>query len=381
MLLAGAGLMIQSLRDLTRENPGFDPKNVVTMRLWLPAAKYDAEKALRFYRIGAQRMAALPGVRNVAVATTLPLLNNAIVAFNAEGSPARGEAELPSAPYSAVSPDYFRTLGIRLQRGRFFTEADNDKAPLVAIVSEALVARYFPNQDPVGKRLIVNRPVRWENSDETVTVVIVGVASNVRLDEPFSEQKPAIYVPHAQNPWSRGVWFVARTEADPAALIPALRSEFMAIDKEQPIEQIGTLEQRLLNQAAQPRFQTASMSAFALVALLLAALGVYGVNAYSVTQRRSEIGLRMALGASRGAVLRQVIRMGMGPTGIGIALGLAGAVAISYWLRSILVGSQEIDPLTFLGAALLLGLVAVVACFIPAIKATRIDPAIALRAE
>ena len=381
MLLAGAGLMIQSLRDLTRENPGFDPKNVVTMRLWLPAAKYDAEKALRFYRTGAERIAALPGVRNVAVSTNLPLLNNAIVPFHAEGSPARGEAELPSAPYAAVSPDYFRALGIPLHRGRFFTEADNEKAPLVAIVSEAMVARYFPNQDPIGKRLIVNRPIRWENGDETVTVEIVGVAANVRLDEPFSEQKPAIYVPHAQNPWSRGVWFVARTEADPAALGSALRAEFMAIDKEQPIEQIGTLEQRLQNQAAQPRFQTASMSAFALVALLLAALGVYGVNSYAVAQRRNEIGLRMALGASRGAVLRQVIRMGMGPTGVGIAVGLAGGVAISYWLRSILVGSHEIDPRTFLGAALLLALVAVVACFIPAIKATRIDPAIALRAE
>jgi putative ABC transport system permease protein len=381
ILLAGAGLMIQSLRDLTRENPGFDPKNVMTMRLWLPAAKYDAEQALRFYRTGAQRIAALPGVRNVAVSSTLPMLNNAIVPFAPEGSSARGMAERPSAPYAAVSPEYFRALEIPLKRGRFFTDADNEKAPLVAIVSDALAARYFPNQDPVGKRLIVNRPIRWQNGEETVTVEIVGVAGNVRLDEPSSEQKPTIYVPHPQNPWSRGVWFVARTEANPAALAAALRSEFMAIDKEQPIEQFGTLEQRLQNQSAQPRFQTASMSCFALVALLLAALGIYGVNAYAVAQRRNEIGLRMALGATRGAVMRQVIGKGLGPTGIGIAVGLAGALAISIWLKSILVGSHALDPLTFLGAALLLTLVAAVACFIPALKATRIDPAITLRAE
>jgi putative ABC transport system permease protein len=155
----------------------------------------------------------------------------------------------------------------------------------------------------------------------------------------------------------------------------------MAIDKEQPIEQLGTLEQRLQNQSAQPRFQTASMSCFALVALLLAALGIYGVNAYAVAQRRNEIGLRMALGASRGAVMRRVIGKGLGPTGIGVVVGLAGALAISIWLKSVLVGSHALDPLTFLGAALLLTLVAAVACFIPALKATRIDPAITLRAE
>ena len=381
MLLAGAGLMIESLRDLTRANPGFDPKNVVAARLLLPAAKYDAERALQFYRSGAERIAALPGVKNVAVSTSVPLLDNMEVRFDLEGSTARGEAELPSAPYAAVGPDYFRTLGIPLKRGRFFTEADNENTPPVAIVSEALAVRYFPNQDPIGQRLKVNRPIRWQNGEEAVTLEIVGVAGNVKLDEPFSDQKPAIYVPHRQNPWSRGVWFVARTETDPATLGPALRAEFMAIDREQPIEQLGTLEQRMQNQAAQPRFQTTLMSSFALVALLLAALGIYGVNAYAVAQRRSEIGLRMALGASRGVMLRQVIGKGMGPTGIGIGFGLVGAVALSFWLKSVLVGSRAIDPLMFLGAALLLALVAAVACFIPAVKAIRIDPAITLRAE
>jgi putative ABC transport system permease protein len=381
ILLASAGIMIESLRDLMHSNPGYDPKNVIIVRLWLPAATYDADRALRFYRQGAERIAALPGVRSVAVSTSLPQLNNQEVRFKEEGAVARGEAELPVAPYAGVGADYFRTLGIPLKMGRFFTDADNESAPPVAIVSETLAARYFPRQNPIGKRLTFNRPIRWQNGEEPVTAVIVGVVGNVTLDESFSDHKPTIYVPHAQNPWSRAVWFVARTEADPAALGSALRTEFMAIDKEQPIDQLQTLEERLQNQAAEPTFQTRLMSSFALVALMLAALGIYGVNAYAVAQRRNEIGLRMALGASRGSVLRQVIGKGMGPTAVGIGLGLFGAVVISFWLRIELVGARPLDPVTFLGATMLLAIVAAVACFIPALTATQIDPAIALRAE
>jgi putative ABC transport system permease protein len=381
MLLASAGIMIESLRDLTHSNPGFDPKNVITVRLVLPAATYDAERALRFYRQSAERIAALPGVKNVSVSTSLPEVNNQEVRFKEEGAVARSEAELPVAPYLGVGPEYFRTLGIPLRQGRFFTEADTENAPPVAIISETLAARYFPNQDPIGKRLAFNRPIRWQNGEEPVTAQVVGVVGNVKLDESFADPKPTIYVPHRQNPWSRAVWFVARTETDPAALGPALRTEFMALDKEQPIDQLETLEQRLQNQAAEPTFQTRLMSSFALVALILAALGIYGVNAYAVAQRRNEIGLRMALGASRGAVLRQVMGKGMGPTVIGIGLGVVGAVVISIWLRIELVGARALDPITFLGATMLLAIVAAVACLIPALTATRIDPAIALRSE
>jgi putative ABC transport system permease protein len=381
MLLASAGIMIESLRDLTHSDPGFDPRNVITVRLLLPAATYDAARALRFYRQSTERIAALPGVKNVAVSTSLPQLNNQEVRFKEEDAVARSEAELPIAPYAGVGPEYFRTLGIPLKKGRVFTAADNENAPLVAIVSEALAVRYFPNQDLLGKRLAFKRPIRWQNGEEPVTVQIVGVVGNVRLGESFSDQKPMIYVPHSQNPWSRAVWFVARTGGDPAALGPALRSEFIAIDKEQPIDQLQTLEERMQNRAAEPTFQTRLMSSFALVALLLAALGIYGVNAYAVAQRRNEIGLRMALGATRGSVLRQVIGKGMGPTAIGIGLGVVGAVVISFWLRIELVGARPLDPVTFLGATMLLAVVAAVACFIPALKATQIDPAIALRAE
>lgn len=381
VLLAGAGLMIGSFRDLTHANPGFDPKNVMTARLLLPFAKYDADHALQFYREGVRRIAALPGVKGVAVASSLPLLNNMEVRFETEFSQAHEESERPSAPYDAVGPDYFTTLGIPLQSGRFFTEADNETAPLVAVVSEELAAHYFPNQNPLGQRLRINRPKRLQNGEETVSVQIVGVCGNVKLDDPSADLKPMIYVPHSQNPWSRGVWFVARTEGNPTALAPALRAEFMAIDREQPLEEFGTLEDRLRNQFAEPKFQTGLMISFALVALILAALGIYGVNAYAVAQRQSEIGLRMALGASRGSVMRQVVSKGMAPTIIGIVVGLVGAVAVSLWLRSALVGTRAVDPVTFLAAALLLAMVAGIACLIPAVKATRIDPAIALRTE
>ena len=187
--------------------------------------------------------------------------------------------------------------------------------------------------------------------------------------------------PHAQNPFSRGVWFAARTTGNPAALASAVRAEFAAIDKEEPVEQIGSLDQMVQSRLAQPRFQTGVMGAFALVALLLAVLGIYGVNAYAVTARRNEIGLRMALGATRSSVLRQVILRGMVPTGIGIVAGLLGAAATTSLLRSVLVGTDALDPLAFLGAALLLACAATLACYFPARRATRIDPAIILRME
>jgi putative ABC transport system permease protein len=380
ILLAGAWLMASSLRNLTKVDPGFDPSNVLTVRVFLPPTKYNAVQALRFYRSGLERIASLPGVKSVTVASCLPLLNNCMmeVRFDREGS-ARDAADRPSAPYASVSGQYFETLRIRLLRGRFFTYADNETAPPVAIVSEALAARYFPNEDPLGKRLVVSRPVRF-TGEEIVRPEIVGVVANVRSDL-AQESKPMIYVPHPQNPFSRGVWFAARTTGNPAALASVVRAEFLAIDKEEPVEQVGRLAQMLETQLAQPRFQTGLMGSFAVVALLLAVLGIYGVNAYAVTQRRNELGLRMALGASRGSVLRLVIWQGMLPTGIGIVLGLVGAAGATSLLRSVLVGADALDPIAFLGAALVLASAAALACYFPARRATRIDPAIILRQE
>jgi putative ABC transport system permease protein len=378
ILMAGAWLMASSLRNLTRVDPGFDPSNVLTVRLFLPSSKYDAGQALRFYRLGLEGIASLPAVQSVTVATSLPVVNNMEVSFDRDGS-SRSEAERPIASYAAVGAQFFQTLRIRLIRGRFFTEADNENAPPVAIVSEALAARYFPNEDPLGRRIVVSRPVRF-TGEEIVKLEIVGVVANVRNDL-AADAKATIYVPHPQNPYSRGVWFAARTAGNPAALASAVRAEFMAIDKEEPVEQVGSLDQMLDSQLAQPRFQTGLMGAFALVALLLAVLGIYGVNAYAVTQRRNELGLRMALGASRGSVLRLVIGQGMLPTGIGIVLGVVGAAGATSLLRSVLVGTDALDPIAFLGAATVLAAAAALACYFPARRATRIDPAIILRQE
>jgi putative ABC transport system permease protein len=378
ILMAGAWLMTSSLRTLSRVDPGFDPSSVLTVRLFLPASKYDAAQSLHFYRLGLEHLARLPAVQSVTVATSLPVVNNMEVSFDREGS-SRSEAERPSAFYSAVSPQYFQTMRIRLIRGRYFTDADNENAPPVAMVSEALADRYFPNEDPVGRRFVVSRPVRL-GGEETVRPEIIGVVGNVKSDL-AEDAKPMIYASHPQNPFSRGVWFAAKTSGNPAALASAVRAEFMAIDKEEPVEQVGTLDQMLDNQMAQPRFQTGLMGSFALVALLLAVLGIYGVNAYAVTQRRNELGLRMALGASRGSVLRLVIGQGMLPTAIGIILGVLGAAGATSLLRSVLVGTDRLDPIAFLGAAAVLTAAAALACYFPARRATRIDPAIILRQE
>jgi putative ABC transport system permease protein len=380
VLLAGAWLMASSMRNLANTYPGFDPSNVLTVRLLLPSAKYDAAQAQRFYRQGLEHIGRLPAVQSSTVGTCLPGNCTMEVTFDREGS-TRVEADLPLALYAAVGAQYFQLLRIPLIRGRFFSEADDEHAPLFAIVTEGLAERYFPNEDPIGRQILVNRPVRFQNAQEIVKLEIVGVVGNVKLSELAADPKAMIYVPHSQNPFSRGVWFAARTAGNPAALASAVRGEFAAIDKEEPVEQVGNLEQMLADQLAQPRFQTTLMASFAAVALLLAVLGIYGVNAYAVTQRRTEIGLRMALGATRGAVLRQVILQGMLPTGIGIGVGILGAAATTSLLRNVLVGTDALDPIAFLFAAVVLGAAAALACYFPALRATRIDPAIILRME
>jgi putative ABC transport system permease protein len=382
MLLAGAGLMIESLRNVARVDLGFDPKNVLTLRLFLPRTKYNDEQALRFHKVALQRITSIPGVKSATVGSS-PLwlsLNQMAVSFDLEGASPRSAAEWPTASYIAADPDFFHTLGIPLRRGRTFSEADNETAPLVAIVSEALVRRYFPREDPIGKRMLVDRPIRGNNaSEEIVRLEVVGVAGDVRRPDLSSES--IIYVPHEQNIWGPWAWFAARTELSPIALGSAVRAELMSIDPEQPIEQAGTMEQMLTDQLAQPRFQTQLMGAFALMALVLAAIGIYGVNAYAVVQRTHEIGVRMALGATSGDVIRDVIGQGMRLTAMGIGIGILGALAIASLLKSVLVGISATDPITLFSVAVLLAIVAALACFIPARKATRIDPAVALRPQ
>jgi putative ABC transport system permease protein len=352
------------------------------LRLFLPPAKYDAAQALRFHRSALQRIASLPGVRNVTVASSLPLLNLTMeVPFDLESSP-HAEAERPGVGYLTIGPEYFLALRIPVKRGRSFTEIDNENAPPVVIVNEAFVTRYFPHEDPIGKRILLNRPVRGKNEfEQTIRPEIVGVVGNVRLGDLAADPQPLVYAPHPQNVFAPTVWFAVRTQSDPAMLTAAIRREMTGIDPEQPIDQVGSLEQTLANQYAEPRFQTQLMGSFALLAVVLAVVGIYGVNAYAVAQRRHEIGVRMALGASAGAVLRQMVGHGMRLTAIGIVVGLIGSWALRSFLQSVLVGVSAMDPVTLVSVTVLLALVAGMACYLPARKATQIDPAIALRPE
>ncbi|HEY7335982.1 MAG TPA: ABC transporter permease [Bryobacteraceae bacterium] len=382
MLLAGGGVMIESLSNLTRADTGFNPNNVLALRLFLPLSKYNAQGELLFNRTALRRLSILPGVEAVATGSSLPLINNQTVSFDVEGAPPRGLGEKMDVPYAAVSPDYFRVMRIPLRRGRYFTEADDERAPQVAIVNEELVTRYLHQGDPIGKRLLLTKPVLGRNGFGTAEwIQVVGVVGNVRMSARSPELKPILYLPYAQGNWTTGVWFTARTNLNPSALTSAVRGEFMRMDPDQPIEQITDLDRMLADQLAQPRFQTGLMGAFALLALVLAAIGVYGVNAYAVSQRRSEIGLRMALGATPRDILREVAARGMAPAAIGIGAGTLGSVAVTSALKSVLVGAGAASPLSFFAAVVLLALVSAAACYFPASRATRIDPAIALRAD
>jgi putative ABC transport system permease protein len=384
VLLASAGLMTESLRKMNDVEFGFNPKNVLTLRLLLPTANYDAAKALRYHQQALERIRALPGVESAAVASNLPL-EHAItmeVPFDLTSSPPRAQGERPGIGYISMSSDYLKTLGIALKRGRAFTDADDHGSPPVVIVNEAFVDRYFPKQNPLGQRVLLNRPILGGSGfEDTVYPEIVGVIANVKLDNIFAANSPLLYVPHAQNVWATVAYFVVRSSTSGSSLAPAIRNAVMDLDKSQPVDQLSSFDQILENRSAEPKFQTQLMGSFALVALMLAVVGIYGVNAYAVMQRRNEIGLRMALGATPGQVLREILKQGMWLTAIGIVVGLAGAVAIASLLKSVLVGVSATDPMTLGGVALLLALVAGIACYVPARKATHIDPAIALRQD
>jgi putative ABC transport system permease protein len=383
VLLASAGLMAESLRHLSDVALGFDDKNVLTLRVFLPVARYDAAHAFAFHRRAMEKVAALPGVVGVAMGSNLPLNRLTMeVPFDLDSAPPREAGERPGVPYTSISSGYLRALGIPLKRGRDFTDADAETAPPVAMVNEAFAALHFRNEDPVGRRLLVNRPVLGKNGfADTVQVQIVGVAGNVKLADPGAPPEAILYVPLAQSVWSTVNWLAVRTRANPAGLSAAIREEMTSLDRDQPVDQTGSMEQTFADQFAEPRFQSRMMAAFAFLALVLAVVGIYGVNAYSVIQRRREFGIRVALGARPSDLLRETVGKGMKLTGIGIAIGLAGAFALDSVLRSLLVGVSATDPWMLLGASAFLAMVAGVACYIPARRAMRTDPATALRQD
>ena len=374
VLLIGAGLMIKSFIRLEQVNPGFETRNVLTMRLSLPAAQYpDGRRRAAFFQQVVERIGALPVAQSVAAISRLPLTpGNSSRSFEIEGSPNDSSGDGPSADYRVISSDYFQALGIPLLNGRAFTEQDNGDAPPTAIINETAARRYWPNEDPLGKRLRIESDDPW--------MEIVGVVGNVKHVGLDSQSKAELYMPYLKDPWPF-MTVVVRSASNPKILADAMRNEVWAVDKDLPVPDIKTMDDLLSGSVARRRFNMMLLGIFAAIALVLAAVGIYGVMSYSVTQRTHEIGIRMALGAKQSDVVKLVVGQGITLTLIGVGLGLAGALALTRVLASLLFEVGTTDPATFIAISILLTGVALGACFVPARRAAKVDPMIALRYE
>ncbi|MGH7512024.1 MAG: ABC transporter permease [Gemmatimonadales bacterium] len=389
VLLTGAGLLIRSLERLQRVRTGFDQDRLVAVPVEPPSPRYDSpERALQLYRDVAAAVAAVPGVQAAALSNQVPLSGASInSAIEVEGAPAGPADESDEVLFREVDSAYFRTLGIPIVRGRDFTPEDMRSPGDAMLVNQALAARYWPGGDPIGKRITVYKSAQGRPEfGQPVRGTIVGVVGNVRhfsLDTDFA---PEVYLPYTLTVWPR-MSVIARTAGDPESLIPTLARAVRAVDPDIPLEgarlwsRVYDLKASLRESLAYRRFITGLLAAFALPALLLAALGIYGVVAYLVTQRGHELGIRMALGAQRGDVLALVLGEGMRLACIGVALGAAGAIATTRWLRSELYETSATDPVTFVLAAVVLAVIGAAATLVPARRATAIDPARALQAE
>ena len=377
VLLIGAGLMLRTVSKLTHIDPGFDATNLLTMRFTLPANAYNEEQRRAFYSEALARVSAQPGVRSATLSLSLPIDgSNWNSVFIAADKPVPARAEIPSAAFTPVSANFFETMGIRRLRGRGFSETDTADAPRVAIINETLARRLWPGEDPIGKRLKQGFP-----EDKTPWREVVGVVADVKLNGVDRETPLQAYLPLAQEP-ARGLGLIVRSaNANPLALRPAVEQAIHSIDRDLPLYGVYSMDQLLGDAIAQQRLTMVLLVGFAVLALTLAAVGIYGVMSYSVTQRTHEIGIRLALGAQTRDVLRLVVGQGMLLALVGVALGLAASFALTRVLASLLFNVSPTDPLTFAAIAFLLTFVALLACYIPARRATKVDPMVALRYE
>ena len=377
VLLVGAGLMIRSFGNLLKVNPGFDSENVMAMNVSLPRDRYPGPRQITaFFRAVLERIAALPGVQSAGVVNTLPLsTSNATSAFTIEGGPAPAPGEIPRTDFRIITPDYFQAMGIPLMKGRRFTEGDDEAAPDVVIINQALARRYFPDEDPISRRIRFGRP-----GSQGMWLEIVGIIGDVRHWDLISAPQAEAYVPLQQSP-QRNMTVVLRAATDPTGLATAVRSEIQSVDPNQPVFNIKTMEEILARSLLPQTFPMALMAIFAGLALLLAAVGIYGVISYSISRRTHEIGIRMALGAQPRDIFKLVVGQGMVLTLAGVGVGLAASFALTRFLQSLLFGVSATDPATFAGVALLLAAVALLACYLPARRATKVDPMVALRYE
>src|SRR5262245_57569017 len=376
-LLIGAGLMIRSVIRLYQVDAGFDPNHVLTAQLSLPSGRYPkVEQRMAFYQQVIARLKALPGVASVAGTSAIPLSGMEIGAgVLIEGRPQADSVDkLPLSKSEAVTDDYFRTLGILLIQGRWFTEQDNKDAPAAVIINETFARRYLPGEDPIGKRLKVGADPdeSWQS--------IVGIVRDIKHRTLEEEPHPEVYTPYLQtSDWALGI--VVRTTSDPRSLAAAVRQAIWAADREVPIFRFATMDEFVSDSVSGRRFNLTLLSIFAVIALSLAAIGIYGVTSYAVTQRTREIGIRMALGAQRGSVMTLIIRQGMTIILIGVSIGVITAAALARLMRGLLYEVGAGDPLTYIFVTVLLSGVALLACYFPARSATRVDPMISIRHE
>ncbi len=376
LLLVGAGLMIRSSRGLLQVNPGFEAKNLLTLNIAVRGQKYrESQQANIFFTQLLERIGRLPGVESAGGVDPLPMSDSdSTTGVLIEGQPIVPPTERAQVGERLATPGYFQTMRIPLLEGRAFTKRDRADAPSVIVVNEALARRFFPGQHALGKRLGL------ETDGKIIWSEIVGVVGNVKHLSLDAEAETELFEPYLQSP-RNFMTLVVRTAGEPSSMITAIREQVLAVDRDQPVFGIMTMEERLSQSVAQSRFVMRLLSVFSALAMVLAAVGIYGVMAYFVTQRNKEIGIRMALGAQKTDVLKLVATEGMVLAGIGVALGLAASFALTRIIANLLFGVGPTDPLTLIGVSFLLTSVAFFACCIPARRAAKIDPMITLRAE
>jgi putative ABC transport system permease protein len=376
VLMMGAGLLIKSFMRLLQVDPGFQTEKILTMAIWLPQSKYPHPRQwAAFFQRVLEQVETLPGTEFAGLVNGAPLgLGSSHPGFVIEGRPPSAPGEPgPNADHRVISPHYFSTMGILLLKGRWFTLHDKEGTPDVAIINETAAQSYWPNEDPIGRRLGFGYDrFRWRQ--------IVGVVKNVKqygLDKPSEAE---MYFPQLQEP-SPFMVLVVRATSDPNKLIAAVQSQVWAVDKDLPVFDVKTMDERLSNSVSERRFQMLLLGTFAAIALLLAVIGIYGVMSYSVTQRTHEIGIRMALGAQQQNIFKLVAGQGMILTVVGVAIGLAGAFALTRLISGLLFGVVPTDPPTFVAVPLFLAAVALLAAYLPARRAAKVDPLVALRHE